>query len=442
MLSKIRNYLAYTAKQNMKGKLSVLGWVLLPIYMIVTVVGALLTAMPDLAGILLWVAMGLASVSCVLLIVVHISNDFITELPGSVHLTLDTVTLEDVKAAMACMPEIFAINVGFNIPYNAMNNAFPAQACQMDSRIGGIQLNGSFFSLGDALAIIVLVPIIEQFIYPFLTKCRGGVPVSRWAKYTAGFALAIIANGIGVIIEQTRRDMSEGPDPSFVACPKDFLNVLGKCTTCTGTDPPDCKRYLLSQCSPDASLPMTDMSAFWTFLPMFLIGAGEILVNPVIYQYVFDEAPPKLRSMVQAMNLIAQGAISNVFTAALGPLIPTNFNEGFLVYYFYVNIGLAIILLVAYWLVACATKGQEREVAGSSGADLSEAVPTSFATRSFVESYLATVDHGAAMVSMQETHRGPCRRPVGILHTASLPVGRIGPGSLTVEAPMRPLTFT
>lgn len=99
-------------------------------------------------------------------------------------------------------------------------------------------------------------------------------------------------------------------------------------------------------------MPMTNMSAMWTFIPMFLTGAGEILVNPVVYQYVFEHAPCRLRSIIQALNLVAAGAISNAITAALGPLIPQNFNEGSLVYYFYANIVLAVLLLVAYWTIA------------------------------------------------------------------------------------------
>merc|ERR1719478_23601 len=113
--------------------------------------------------------------------------------------------------------------------------------------------------------------------------------------------------------------MSQGPDPQFVLCPQDASP--GMCSTLNG------KRFLLSKCSPNASLPMTDMSAFWTFVPMFLTGAGEILVNPVVYQYVFEHAPSRLRSIVQAMNLVAAGSISNAITASLGPLIPEDLNS-------------------------------------------------------------------------------------------------------------------
>eukprot|EP00439_Symbiodinium_sp_Y106_P014270 s3637_g2.t1 len=128
---------------------------------------------------------------------------------------------------------------------------------------------------------------------------------------------------------------------------------------------------------------MTRMSAFWTAIPMFLTGAGEILVNPVVYQYVFEQAPAPLRSLVQAPDygdvigrfceiftrmsskeesglvlgeigsslsflsqplqlhlmygLYEEGSISNAITAALSPLVPENLNDGHLVYFYYIN---------------------------------------------------------------------------------------------------------
>ncbi|CAJ1445560.1 unnamed protein product [Effrenium voratum] len=105
---------------------------------------------------------------------------------------------------------------------------------------------------------------------------------------------------------------------------------------------------------------MTNMSAFWTAIPMFLTGAGEILVNPVVYQYVFEEAPAPLRSMLQALNLVAAGSISNAITAALSPLVPENLNDGHLVYFFYANCILAVLAL----LVFLRLPQNDREAAG------------------------------------------------------------------------------
>merc|ERR1712232_1210479 len=243
--------------------------------------------------------------------------------------------------ALACVPTIICINVGFNIPYNAMNNAYPAQACQMDTRLFGEQLNGAFFTMGDAFAIILLVPITQSWIFPALERCRGGRSISRSAKYHAGFVLVICANLVAAFIEYIRRDMSTGDNPNFVPCPADEVGS----GACAGG-------YLLSKCSPGGALPMTNMSAFWTSIPMFLTGAGEILVNPVVYDYVFEEAPIRLRSIVQALNLVAAGAISNAVTAALGPLVPQDFNTGHLVWYFYVNCVAAVACISVYMCIA------------------------------------------------------------------------------------------
>merc|ERR1719446_1362716 len=122
-----------------------------------------------------YVAMGL-TVTCVfILVVVHVFNNWIPELPNRDALMTGAISLEEVKGALACMPTILCINIGFNIAYNAMNNAYPAQACQMDTRLfGGTQLNGAFFTLGDALAIIVLVPFFETVVYPAATRFRRG----------------------------------------------------------------------------------------------------------------------------------------------------------------------------------------------------------------------------------------------------------------------------
>jgi len=85
---------------------------------------------------------------------------------------------------------------------------------------------------------------------------------------------------------------------------------------------------------------------------MILTGIGEILVNPVIYSYAFDTAPERLRSIVQSLNLVAGGAISNAITASFAPLVPQNFNEGNISWYFLANIAVASICLGVYWLVA------------------------------------------------------------------------------------------
>merc|ERR1719169_144513 len=124
--------------------------------MVVVLLGSILGSVSEeVSNAMTYVAMGL-SVSCLfILVVVHVFNNWIPELPNRDALMTGAMTLEEVKGALACMPTILCINIGFNIAYNAMNNAYPAQACQMDTIVFGSQINGAFFNLGDAIGIIV-----------------------------------------------------------------------------------------------------------------------------------------------------------------------------------------------------------------------------------------------------------------------------------------------
>lgn len=337
MASVIWRHLCRSAEHHLRGKLCVLAWVLVPVYMMIILIGSFLGSFPLASQSLTWLAMALALISCSGLVILHAKNDFVPLLEADIQQGQEgAITTAHVRGALDCVPTIICINVGFNIPYNAMNNAYPAQACQMDTRLFGQQLNGSFFSLGDAFGIILLVPLYEKVIFPAIRRYRG-YHLNRSTKYVLGFSFAIAANLSAALLEHLRRSKSTAEVADFVLCPEE---LIGSSSCSNG--------YLLSKCSPGASLPMTRMSAFWMGIPMFLTGAGEILVNPVVYQYVFEEAPAPLRSMLQALNLVAAGSISNAITAALSPLVPENLNDGMIVYFYYVNCIVALVSLLVF----------------------------------------------------------------------------------------------
>lgn len=405
VVSVIRRHIAEAARTTLRGKVAALGWCLLPAAMVVVFVGSLLgDQFPSVSHALTWTGIGLTVIGCAALTAAHLKNGYIggavddrEAASGAAQVAEGGVSLEDVRGALACVPTIICVNVGFNIPYNAGDNAYPTMACQMDTRVfGGEQLNGAFITLGNAFTIILLVPLFENFLFPWLERCRGGRPVTRWAKYNAGFAFVIAANLVAALIERARRDMSVGADPRFVACPPEDVGS----EACSGDG-----KYLLSKCSPNASLRMTALSFWWTVIPMVLTGIGEILVNPTIYQFVFEQAPPRLSSIVQALNLVAGGAVSNAITAALGPLVPENLNDGHLVAYFYTNIGFAVVLLVVYWYVA-AHGEVPAEAAGPAEAP-AEAVNVETTRPSLATSFLAAEHRASASLlgSRHSDHR-------------------------------------
>jgi len=162
-----------------------------------------------------------------------------------------------------------------------------------------MQLNGAFTNLGDCLAIIVGVPIIEGCLFPLLERKRGR-RISRKSKFITGFSFAILANASAVLVELLRRQRP------FIEGDKG-----------------------ISKCAPPVEPPihMSDISCLYAFIPMILTGIAEILVNPVVYQLAFDEAPKQLMSVVHAFNLVVAGSFSNCITGPLSNLIfPQNSN--------------------------------------------------------------------------------------------------------------------
>jgi len=240
------------------------------------------------------------------------------------------------------------INIGFNVGYNGMD-IYGAAACQMDVRLPDFlllpsgQLNGNFFSLGNNASIIVAIPFLEVFLFPRL-KHMFGKPISRKAKFVAGFTLIVFANLIGVVIELMRRQRE------FIPCPFELIGSP-QCGPYNGKG-----NYLLSQCSPGGKLPMSNISGWWTFIPYFVTGCGEVFVNPVLQEFTFDEVAPRLRSLMMGFTLIAMGCTPSVITAIFSGFVPSDMNDGPVIWCYMANNVVSIVLLLAYFFVAIPDK--------------------------------------------------------------------------------------
>jgi len=261
------------------------------------------------------VALVLGCTSCVCLVVAHQNNSWIKSLPKA---RATNFTLEEVRAGFATVPLIIVVNVSFNLAYNAMNNAFPSQACQMNTLVGGSQLNGAFFNLGDAIAIILFTPLFESIALPLIGRLKRS-PVRLGQKICCGLLVAASGNLVAAWLELERKR-------SPLMC----------------WEP-------ISECAPNG-IHMRDMNAFWMFIPFALIGAAEILVNPCMLCYCYLAAPPKVPSMAQAINLFFQGSVSNAFTATVTRyFFPNDFDSGHLEYFYFANVICALVGVLIYY---------------------------------------------------------------------------------------------
>jgi len=367
-VSVIRDHLLHAAGRGLKGKLSIFGLVLLPCYLVVTLVGSIVgNSQPTLlksgtaGGVTLcsFIAFFMCIVSSALLIVVHSNNDWVQPLVRPVARAANAITTEDVKSALRVIPIVLCINIGFNVGYNGMD-IYAVAACQMDVRVPQVQwlrnvlllpkgqFNGNFYSLGNNGAIILFVPLLEGLILPMMRRARNGRQIPRKAKYITGFILVILSNVCGMILEYIRRQRPLIPCPAG----SEGSDICGPYRDTSEGAP----EYLYSQCSPGGHIPMSDMSAWWVIIPYFITGCGEVLVNPVVQEFAFDESSSKLRSFVMGFTLVAMGCVPSVITSVFSGFVPNDMNSGPVQWCYMANNIVSILLLLAYFFIAIPDK--------------------------------------------------------------------------------------
>jgi peptide/histidine transporter 3/4 len=224
---------------------------------------------------------------------------------------------EDVQNFLRLLPLLFTANLAFSAVYNSMQFWYQQQACQMDLRIGGTQLAGSFFCIADCLGIVIATPLAVDWLNPHVERQTGG-RFGHGAKYGLGMAFAAVSVLLAARYEAERR----------------LSPVLDVDSNCA---PPGVK--------------MSAMSASWMFGPFFIMGLGEIYTQPVLMHLSYSQSPKSMRTLTAATGLVI-GAVSNaLFTlqvAALAPFVPNDLNNGRLEIGYYGNVILGAVFYMGY----------------------------------------------------------------------------------------------
>jgi len=90
-------------------------------------------------------------------------------------------------------------------------------------------------------------------------------------------------------------------------------------------------------------------SILWQIPQYILITAAEILVSVTLLSLAYDEAPPRLKSLISAFNLLTV-AFGNLFTmlvTALNPFGRVASHNQVYNYIFYAGVA----LLATFWLI-------------------------------------------------------------------------------------------
>lgn len=288
------------------GKLAVVGWCLIPCVVIMTITGSLVDywAMSMLN-------MLITLVCSMSLIIAHRDNSWLGE--------------NEIARSLDMVPVQIAGSLAFGILYNSMNTYFLSQACQMDTRVGASQINGSFFNIADCIAVIICTPLINDLAIPALQRSIGR-PVTTSMKIYAGVGCAVLAQVTAAALEGVRKSRA-------------ILDVASHCAPLEADG---------------THVHMSDMSAFWMCVPFFLVGMGEVLVNPGLQYLAYSGAPASTRSLMQAFTLFAGQGFPSAFTAPLSLVAanwtPNNLNHGSLesVYFLLSAVGLVGCFLFSY----------------------------------------------------------------------------------------------
>merc|ERR1712232_1195635 len=198
--------------------------------------------------------------------------EWVFQARGNAH-----IKRQETIAFLQVMPTLLTISIGFQALYACMF-WYQQQACQMDLRFRGGQLNGASLNLANSIAV-VLAPTMLASLNQTLDWALGGF--NHRAKLYFGCFLAACSVGLAAFLEAKRREALLLP--------------------------------YASNCAPEG----IRMSAFscWTMIgPFALVGVAEVYVNPTLYHLTYMQTPPPLRSTAQAFVLLTSGVGSGLFS--------------------------------------------------------------------------------------------------------------------------------
>jgi len=245
-----------------------------------------------------------------------------------------TVEEQDTQKFIKLLPTLCMGSLSFGALYNSMQFWYQQQACQMDVRLGSMQLSGSFFNIADCFAIVLMTPVILNYINPFMEKKMG--KIGHDIKFGIGMAVAGVSVLVAAKLEMMRKAAAVLP--------------------------------VQSNCAPPG-VNMSDIQGAWMMVPYFLMGVAEIYTQPTLLHFAYSQSPPSMRTFAMAASFFIQAVSSALFALlvkALSSYIPNNLNDGHLEFGYYVNMAIGLVLFVPFVMALRMHEDAERAQAGSS----------------------------------------------------------------------------
>ncbi|MFS7911793.1 putative bacterial ABC-type protein transporter [Helianthus anomalus] len=237
-----------------------------------------------------------------------------------------TVTqVEEFKCFIRVLP-IWATTIALSISFSQLSTFFISQATIMDRKLGPhFVIPSGSIPVFSAINALILVPIYEKLIVPFLRSKTGHKRgITSLQRMGVGLFISVFAMASAAVVEHKRRTHAN---------------------------------------------PKT-LSVFWLFPQFFLIGSAEVFTYVGQLEFFYDEATDGTRSISSAMFLSEIGigswlstAIVKIIEKATGEeekgWLRNDLNASKLDYFYWILMAINVVNLVAYLCVARRFKGRD-----------------------------------------------------------------------------------
>ncbi|KAG6704956.1 hypothetical protein I3842_07G157700 [Carya illinoinensis] len=226
------------------------------------------------------------------------------------HTAQYSYQVEELKSFIRILP-VWASTIALSISYSQLSTFFVSQARRAP------------FPFFSAINALILVPIYEKLVVPFLRK-RNGHPRGMTSLQLMGIGLfiSIFAMASAALVKKRRDD----------------------------------------------SNPLS-MSVFWLFPQFFLIGSAEVFTYVGQMEFFYDEATDGTRSICSAIFLSEIGIGSWLSTALVKIIeratggeergwLRNDLNKSRLDYFYWILTGINLVNLLVYLWVAWSYKGR------------------------------------------------------------------------------------
>lgn len=192
--------------------------------------------------------------------------------------------VDEVKRALiAC--QVFCFYPIYWVVYGNFSNNFVTQAGQME----GHGIPNDLMQNFDPIAIIVFLPLVDQFLMPALRKYK--IPFPPINRIVAGFWIAALAMVYAAVIQY-------------------YIYQAGPCF-----EHPLCEAAEVNGVIQGNQIHIASQTGAY-----MLIGISEIFASVTGLEYAYTKAPPSMKSFVQSMFLLTN-AFGSAIGEALNPLL-------------------------------------------------------------------------------------------------------------------------